>query len=115
MALHYNLAKVYALSDNDPEFVLQIVTLFVTEIPEDLSEIKEGIKKADHKHAYAYAHKIKPSLDLLGLKMAFEEILQVEAWTKVEGEKKAIKEIFKSVKHQVEDAVKELKKDFDLS
>ena len=24
MALHYNLAKVYALSDNDPEFVNQI-------------------------------------------------------------------------------------------
>lgn len=114
MALHYNLAKVYALSDNDPEFVLQIVTLFVTEVPEDLAEIKEGIKKKDHKHTYAYAHKIKPTLDLLGLKVAFEEILQVEAWTKAEGEKKEIKETFKSIKNQVEDAVKELKKDFDL-
>ena len=114
MALHYNLAKVYALSDNDPEFVLQIVTLFVNEIPEDMAEIKEGIRMKDHKHAYSYAHKIKPSLDLLGLKMAFEEILQVEAWTKAEGEKKEIKETFKSVKNQVEDAIKELKKDFDL-
>ena len=114
MALHYNLAKVYALSDNDPEFVLQIVTLFVTEIPEDLEQIKEGIKKKDHKHAYAYAHKIKPTLDLLGLKVAFEEILEVEAWTKAEGEKKEIKETFKSIKNQIEDAVKELKKDFDL-
>ena len=114
MALHYNLAKVYALSDNDPEFVLQIVNLFVSEIPEDLAEIKEGIKKNDHKHAYSYAHKIKPSLDLLGLKTAFEEILQVEVWTKAEGEKKEIKETFKSIKNQVEEAVKELKKDFDL-
>ncbi len=114
MALHYNLAKVYALSDNDPEFVLQIVTLFVTEIPDDIAEIKEGIKKKDHKHAYSYAHKVKPSLDLLGLKVAFEEILQIEAWTKIEGEKKEIKETFKSVKQQVKDAIKELRKDFDL-
>jgi len=114
MALYYNLAKVYALSDNDPEFVLQIVTLFVTDIPKDIEEIKEGIKKKDYKQAYAYAHKIKPSLDILGLKVAFEEILQIEAWTKAEGEKKEIKETFKSVKHQVEDAIKELKKDFDL-
>jgi HPt (histidine-containing phosphotransfer) domain-containing protein len=114
MALHYNLAKVYALSDNDSEFVNQIVTLFVTEIPDDLIEIKEGIKKKDHKHAYAYAHKVKPSLDLLGLNIAFEEILQIEAWTKAEGEKKEIKETFKSVKNQVEEAVKELKKDFGL-
>jgi HPt (histidine-containing phosphotransfer) domain-containing protein len=114
MALHYNLAKVYALSDNDPEFVMQIVTLFVSEVPEDLAEIKEGIKKGDHKHAYAYAHKVKPTLDLLGLKVAFEEILQVEAWTKTEGEKKEIKETFKSIKNQVEEAIKELRKDFDL-
>jgi len=114
MALHYNLAKVYALSDNDPEFVMQIVTLFVTEVPEDLLQIKEGIKKKDHKHAYAFAHKVKPTLDLLGLNVAFEEILQVEAWTKAEGEKKEIKETFKSIKSQVSDAVKELKKDFDL-
>jgi HPt (histidine-containing phosphotransfer) domain-containing protein len=114
MALHYNLSKVYALSDDDPEFVIQIVTLFVKEIPDDLADIKEGIKKNDHKHAYSYAHKIKPSLDLLGLKTAFEEILQVEAWTKAEGEKKEIKETFKSIKNQVEEAVKELKKDFAL-
>ena len=114
MALHYNLAKVHALSDNDPEFVTQIVRLFVTEVPDDLAQIKEGIKKKDHKYAYAYAHKIKPTLDLLGLNVAFEEILEIEAWSKVQGEKKEIKEIFKSVKNQVSDAVKELKKDFNL-
>jgi hypothetical protein len=32
MALNYNLSKVYALSDNDPEFVNEL-TLFVTEVP----------------------------------------------------------------------------------
>ncbi len=114
MALKYNLSKVYALSDNDPEFVNEILTLFVKEVPDDLEQIKEGIKKKDHKHAYAYAHKIKPTLDLLGLNVAFEEILQVEAWAKSEGQKKDIKETFKSVKNQVDDAVKEIKKDFDL-
>jgi HPt (histidine-containing phosphotransfer) domain-containing protein len=114
MALNYNLSKVYALSDNDSEFVNEILTLFVTEVPEDLSQIKEGIKKKDHKHAYAYAHKIKPTLDLLGLNVAFEEILQLEAWTKTEGKKKDIEDTFKSIKTQINEAVKEIKKDFDL-
>ncbi|MGO4770136.1 Hpt domain-containing protein [Flavobacterium sp. W22_SRS_FK3] len=115
MALKYNLSKVYALSDNDSEFVNEILRLFVTEVPEDLQQIKEGIKKKDHKHAYSYAHKIKPTLDLMGLNVAFEEILQVEAWTKAEGKKKDIIETFKSIKKQVNDAVKEIKKDFDLN
>ncbi|NGY38160.1 histidine kinase [Flavobacterium sp. XN-5] len=114
MALKYNLAKVYALSDNDPEFVNEILTLFVTEVPADLKQIKEGIKKKDHKHAYAYAHKIKPTLDLLGLNVAFEEILQLEAWTKTEGKKKEIIDTFKSIKSQVKEAIKEIKKDFEL-
>ena len=114
MALKYNLSKVYALSDNDTEFVNQILKLFVTEIPEDLQQVKEGIKKKDHKHAYSYAHKIKPTLDLMGLNVAFEEILQVEAWAKSEGKKKEIIETFRSIKKQVSDAVKEINKDFDL-
>ncbi|HEX8270353.1 MAG TPA: histidine kinase [Flavobacterium sp.] len=114
MALNYNLSKVYALSDNDPEFVNQVVALFVTEVPLDLLQIKLGIKTKDHKLAYSYAHKIKPTLDLLGMTMAFEEILQIEAWTKAEGKRKEINDTFDSVESQIEKAVKEIKKDFDL-
>jgi hypothetical protein len=44
--------------------------------------------------------------------MFFEEILQVEAWTKVEG-KKRYRSYFQEHKTQV-DAIKEIKKDFDL-
>ncbi|MCY1553529.1 hypothetical protein D9M68_900220 [compost metagenome] len=50
----------------------------------------------------------------MGLNVAFEEILQVEAWTKAEGKKKDIIETFKSIKVQVKEAIKEIKKDFDL-
>jgi hypothetical protein len=114
MAINYNLAKVYALSDNDPEFVMQIITLFVTEVPQDMVQIDLGIKTKDHKLAYSYAHKIKPSLDLLGMSVAFEEILQVEAWTKREGKKKEIIETFKSIETQVERTLKEITKDFEL-
>ena len=114
MALNYNLSKVYALSDTDPEFVMQIITLFVTEVPQDMVQIDLGIKTKDHKLAYSYAHKIKPSLDLLGMSVAFEEILQVEAWTKREGKKKEIIETFKSIETQVERTLKEITKDFEL-
>lgn len=114
MALHYNLAKVYALSDNDPEFVHQILVVFVNEMPKDLSKIKKGIKSKSHKEVFAYAHKIKPTLDVMGMNVAFEEILQIEAWTKIEGRKKDIIETFKSVKSQVKVAIKEIKKDFRL-
>jgi HPt (histidine-containing phosphotransfer) domain-containing protein len=115
MALHYSLAKVYALSENDPEFVSEIVNLFVTEVASDLEKLKESIEEKDHKTAYGFAHKIKPSLDLLGMNVAFEEMQQIEIWAKSEGKKKAIKETYKSVANQIEKAVKEIKKDFNLN
>ncbi|MEZ4876839.1 MAG: Hpt domain-containing protein [Flavobacterium sp.] len=114
MAINYNLAKVYELSDNDPEFVMQIISLFVTEVPEDMKYIEQGIEIKDHKLAYSYAHKIKPTLDLLGMNQAFEEILQVEAWTKREGKRKEIDATYDSIKDQVEKAIKEIKKDFQI-
>ena len=48
MALHYHLEKVYELSDNDTAFVMQIGQLFVTEIPEDLQQLKNGIDEKNH-------------------------------------------------------------------
>jgi HPt (histidine-containing phosphotransfer) domain-containing protein len=114
MAINYNLSKVYALSDNDEEFVMQIIDLFVSEVPVDLKQIEQGIKEKDHKLAYSYAHKIKPTLDLLGMSMAYEEILQVEAWTKVEGKRKEIEATFESIQSQVDKAIKEIKKDFEI-
>ena len=114
MAIHYNLAKVYAISDDDKDFVLQIINLFIEEVPPDVAQIKVGINAKDHSHAYSYAHKIKPTLDLLGMEAAHEEILQIEQWTKDKGKKKEIKEIFKSMSGRIDLALSEIKKDFSL-
>ena len=48
------------------------------------------------------------------MNVAFEEILQIEAWTKAEGKRKEIKATFDSVESQIEKAVKEITKDFNL-
>jgi HPt (histidine-containing phosphotransfer) domain-containing protein len=114
MAIHYNLAKVYAISDDDEDFVRQIITLFVDEVPGDVQEMKTGISEKDYAKTYSFAHKTKPTLDLLGMDAAKEEILQIEQWTRDQGKKKEIKEVYKSLKTRVDAALDEVKKDFNL-
>lgn len=114
MALHYNLSKVYEISDNDTDFAQQIINLFVEEVPQELKSIKEGIEEKDYPKTYASSHKIKPTLDLLGMDLAYEENLQVMEWTKSEGKRKEIKEVFKSLKEHIDNALKEIKKDYNL-
>ncbi|WP_294825229.1 histidine kinase [uncultured Flavobacterium sp.] len=114
MAINYNLSKVYAISDNDVEFARQIVVLFIEEVPAEIKNIKAGVKAKDHTMVYHAAHKIKPTLDLLGMDLAYEDVLVIEAWTRAEGKKKEIKEVVKGLKERVKLAVKELKKDYQL-
>jgi HPt (histidine-containing phosphotransfer) domain-containing protein len=114
MAINYNLSKVYALSDNDSDFVLEIVRIFVVEIPVDLKKMECGIKEKDYNQAFAFAHKIKPSLELLGMLIAHEEIIQVERWSEAKGKRKQIEATYESIKRQIEKAIKEIKKDFSL-
>lgn len=114
MALHYNLAKVHEISDNDTEFVVEILKLFVSDVPIDLFQMKEAINEKNYQDAYSYAHKIKPSLDLLGMTIAYEENICIENWTREKGKKKEIKDTYKSLESHIEKAVKEIKKDFNL-
>jgi HPt (histidine-containing phosphotransfer) domain-containing protein len=114
MALTYNLSKVYAISDNDPEFAEQIVALFLEEVPIEMKRLKNAMKDKDHKEVYQAAHKMKPTFDLLGMDLAYEDILTIEAWTRAEGKKREIKEVVKALKLRVEDTIKELKKDYSL-
>lgn len=115
MALQYNLSKVYEISENDVDFAYQIVNLFLEEVPVEIESIKVGIEEKDYTRVYTSAHKIKPSLDLLGMDIAYDENLEIMTWAKSEGKRKEIKEIYKSLKDRVDLAVKELKKDFKLA
>ena len=114
MALHYNLAKVYEISSDDADFVHQILMLFFKEVSSEIQNIKQGINEKNHKKVYKAAHKIKPTLDLLGMDLAYEEINEIMIWAKSEKKKKEIKENFKLLKVQIELSSKEIKKNYNI-
>ncbi len=114
MALQYNLSKVYEISENDSDFALQIVSLFLEEVPGEIQSMKNSIELKDYTQTYASAHKIKPTLDLLGMDIAYEDNMLIMNWTKQEGKRKEIKEVFKSLKSRISEATEEIKKDFKL-
>ncbi len=114
MALHYNLSKVFAISDNDEDFAKQIVTLFTEEVPMEIKNMRDGLEEKDHKRVYQAAHKIKPTLDLLGMELAYEDVLTIEKWSKAEGKRKEIKDVVKSLRGHVDNTLKEVKKTYNL-
>ncbi len=114
MALHYNLAKVYALSNDEDAFVQEKIQYFVFEIPKLIENLKETIDEKNYKSVAESAAKINPYLDLMGMNAAFEEIILVQKWSLSSGKRKEIIDTYKSLNNAIKLAIKEIKKDFHL-
>lgn len=114
MAIHYNLAKVYAIEKINQDFAKQILCDFIETIPLEIKKIENGIDNKQYESVKDLAAKIKPKFDKLGMNTAYEELELVEHWTNVKGRRKEVEANFKNIQQTVNKAIKEIKKDFNL-
>ncbi|WP_124981045.1 Hpt domain-containing protein [Nonlabens xiamenensis] len=107
----YNLSKLNEISDNDPDFLRAMVTMFLTEVPKDLEHLAIAVVENDHVNVHRYAHKMKPSLEMFGLR-SHNEILILEDWGKNKNTTKDIKNEFMVLHQELENILIQLKRDF---
>ncbi len=75
----YNIDKLREMSGKDNGFIIKMLMLFVTEIPQSIIKIKEGYKTGDLETVKYYAHMIKPSIFNLCINDVRTDILQIES------------------------------------
>lgn len=114
MALHYNLAKAYEMGEHDSFFVVNLIKMFCADISHDLKLLKATIDVKNYPDAVAFANKIKPTLEMLGMSVAAEEVAIIEKWAICEGKRKEIIETYTSLKERISKAVKEMNKNILL-
>ncbi|UNY98886.1 Hpt domain-containing protein [Zhouia spongiae] len=112
--MKYQLNKLNELAAGDQEFIETIVVAFLEEVPQDLNELKLAIGQGDFESIYQYAHKLKPNLDLLGMEFAKNSILTIENEAKGGRDINLIKSLMPDAANYVDEAIIELKKDFNL-
>ena len=112
MAIHYNLAKVFEHSKGDDFLIKQKIKLFVFEIPTEIKFLIANIKNKQYQTVFSLASKIKPTLEMMGMTIAHNEMLEVENWSVKQGKRREIEATIDSIKLQIDKAVKEMKKDF---
>ena len=110
----YSLDKIKEIAEGDEEFVLSVISVFLEEVPMDLSDLEEAIEASHYDQVYKLAHKIKPNVDLLGMEQTRAIALEIETLGKNEGNMGLIRERFPLLKRDVQQVVSELRKDFDL-
>ena len=74
----YNLDRLLEQTGGNTDFMKRMVKLFIETSPAILDEMLESTKKRELKTAQALAHKLKPSIDMLGIETEKERVRIIE-------------------------------------
>ncbi len=74
----YNLEQIEMMSEGNNEFVDKMVNLFIELTPELLNRINTGLIENDYDEIKSAAHKMKPSIDMMGIVSLKNEIRNIE-------------------------------------
>lgn len=110
----YSLDRVHAMSEGDDDFVMSIIQLFLEEIPADMAVLKEAIAEKNYEKSYQTAHKMKPNFEIMGMDDSRELALSIEQLGKQKGDFLEMQAKQRVLAGHVEQAVAELKADFDF-
>jgi len=78
----YDLNKLKELSRGDKEFIKKMISLFVEQAKVSLDEINFAYKLNDHDKIHKVAHRLKPSIDNMGISSLKKEIRELESLAK---------------------------------
>ena len=107
----FDLSKLKEMAKGDEQFVYKMVQLFIDKIPMSVAEIKVGFDSGDYDKVKAVAHRIKPSIDFMGIDSLKNEIIEIENNAEIfQSSEQMEKLIYKldSVINEVVDSLKQL-------
>jgi PAS domain S-box-containing protein len=86
----YDLSMVQSVSGGDEGFIKKMVALFIETVPQNVQELSNAVKAEDWDQVAKLAHKLKSTVDSMGIKSIRQEIRTVETNAK---QKQSLEEI----------------------
>lgn len=74
----YDLKKLENIAQHNQSFILKMVTLFSRQAPADVHEIETAFEKEDYQTVRSVAHRMKPSIDNMGIVSLHDLIREIE-------------------------------------
>lgn len=73
-----NLEFLKQMSDSTNSFFIEFIQLFLKNTPDSLTDLNTALKVKDWEKIRQVAHKMKPSMNYIGLKQTYEVVVQLE-------------------------------------
>jgi PAS domain S-box-containing protein len=75
----YDLSMVQSVSGGDENFIRKMVALFIETVPQNMQDLKNALQEQNWDGVGKTAHKLKSTIDSMGIKSIRQEIRTVEA------------------------------------
>jgi len=75
----YDLSMVQSVSGGDEGFIKKMVALFIETVPQNVQDLKSALQEENWDQVGKTAHKLKSTIDSMGIKSIRQEIRTVEA------------------------------------
>lgn len=107
----YDLSKLHEISRGNHSFVQKMISLFTDQAPASVSEIKTALEENDLPRIRAIAHRIKPSLDNMGINSFHNGIRELEKLAQEGGPIAEIARLVDEMDHIISEVLRQLKED----
>lgn len=104
-----NLSYLEEITGGDKAMILEMLDLFIRDIPGQVQKIHEFHNSSDLVAVGKEAHRLKPTLQYIGLTGMFEDIKAVEQIVKTNSNVDKLDELVKSLQEAVLECVPALK------
>ncbi len=110
----YELSMLEAIAGGDNDFVVNMIRLFIDTMPVTLTDLKESQLKGDWDATGKIAHKLKSTIDSMGISSLKQEIRTLENNAKTQTAVESLPEMVDQVIAVINDCIGQLKKDYAL-
>ena len=90
----YDLEQLNSIAAGNPDFVIKMINMFLDMTPGLVDRIEAGLQTQDWAEVRSAAHKMKPSVDMMGISSLRDVVRRIEGNAKSETNLEQIPELY---------------------
>ncbi len=105
----YNLNQLSEIAAGNEEFITKMVNMFLEMTPALVDRIEAGLQTQDWPEVRSAAHKMKPSVDMMGIGSLYDVVRGIEGNAKTETDLDKIPELYFTLSETLEKVYEQLR------
>jgi CheY-like chemotaxis protein/HPt (histidine-containing phosphotransfer) domain-containing protein len=105
----YDLSMIQSMSGGDEGFLKKMIRLFIETVPQNVKELSTAVAEQNWEQTSKMAHKLKSTVDSMGIKSIHADIRLVESNAKQKNDLDQIPSLVQKVEAVIHDCIEQLK------